>query len=252
MSNNSNLHAAKNVKNDEFYTQYEDIKKELENYKEFLKGKIIYCNCDKPDSNFVKFLNDVKGEWNIKEIYHTSIQEGIDFRSDKSINILKKCDIVISNPPFSLFRQYIAQLMEYEKKFIIIGNKNAITYKEFFPLLKDDKVWIGYNNVHNFVRPDGSFKKFGNIGWYTNLPVDKKVGLTLTEHYYEDDGITPKPESAEKYPKYDNYDAINVDRLKDIPCDYFPKIKIVDERELEAIKSSGVYFEILEVIEDEV
>lgn len=252
MSNNSNLHTAKNIKDDEFYTQYEDIKKELVNYKEYLKGKTIYCNCDMPESNFIKFLNDVKDEWKIKEIYHTSIQEGIDFRSDESIDILKRSDIVISNPPFSLFRQYISQLMEYKKKFLIIGNKNAITYKEFFPLLKNDKVWIGYNNVHNFVRPDGSIKKFGNVGWFTNLPVDKKVSLQLTARYYENDGITPKPESTEKYKKYDNYDAINVDRLADIPCDYFPKIKIVDERELETIKSSGVYFEILEEIEDEV
>lgn len=194
MSNNSNLHTAKNIKDDEFYTQYEDIKKELVNYKEYLKGKIIYCNCDMPESNFIKFLNDVKDEWKIKEIYHTSIQEGIDFRSDESIDILKRSDVVISNPPFSLFRQYISQLMEYKKKFLIIGNKNAITYKEFFPLLKDDKVWIGYNNVHNFVRPDGSIKKFGNVGWFTNLPVDKKVSLQLTARYYEDDGITPKLE----------------------------------------------------------
>lgn len=248
MSNNTNLHAAKNVKDDEFYTQYADVKKELENYKEHLKGKTIYCNCDMPESNFVKFLNDVKDEWGIKDVYHTSIQEGVDFRSDESIAILDKSDIVISNPPFSLWRQYIPQLMERNKKFLLIGNKNAITYKEFFPLLKDEKVWIGYNNVSTFVRPDGSTKKFGNIGWFTNLPVDKKVGLTLTEHYYEDDGITPKPDSATRYPKYDNYDAINVDKLKDIPCDYFPKEMIVTEEELEQLRASGTYFEIIEEI----
>ena len=248
MSNNSNLHAAKAVKDDEFYTSYEDVEKELLNYKEYLAGKTIYCNCDRPESNFVVFLNDVKDEWGIKEIYHTSIQEGVDFRSDESVEILKKSDVVISNPPFSLWREYIPQLMEYDKKFLLIGNKNCITYKEFFPLIKDNKVWVGYNNVHNFTRPDGSIKKFGNVGWFTNLPVDKKVKLELTAMYYEDDGVTPRPESATKYPKYDNYDAINVDRLADIPCDYYPEVKIVTEEELEQLKSSGVYFEILEEI----
>lgn len=248
MSNNSNLHKAKNAKDDEFYTSYEDIKKELLNYKEYLSGKNIYCNCDSPESNFVKFLNDVKDKWGIKEIYHTSIQEGVDFRSDESIEILKKSDIVISNPPFSLWREYIPQLMEYNKKFLVIGNKNCITYKEFFPLIKDNKVWIGYNNVHNFTRPDGSIKKFGNVGWFTNLPVNKKVKLELTARYYEDDGVTPRPESATKYPKYDNYDAINVDKLADIPCDYYPEEKIVTEEELEQLKASGIYFEILEEI----
>lgn len=248
MSNNSNLHAAKAVKDDEFYTSYEDVEKELLNYKEYLVGKTIYCNCDRPESNFVKLLNDVKDEWKIKEVYHTSIQEGVDFKSDESIEILKKSDVVISNPPFSLWREYIQQLMEHDKKFLLIGNKNCITYKEFFPLIKDNKVWVGYNNVHNFTRPDGSIKKFGNVGWFTNLPVDKKVKLELTARYYEDDGVTPRPESATKYPKYDNYDAINVDRLADIPCDYYSEVKIVTEEELKQLKSRGAYFEILEEI----
>lgn len=248
MSNNGNLHAAKTVKDDEFYTSYEDVKKELTNYKKYLTGKSIYCNCDTPESNFVKFLNDVKDEWGIKEIYHTSIQEGVDFRSDESVEILKKSDVVISNPPFSLWREYIPQLIKHDKKFLLIGNKNCITYKEFFPLIKDNKVWVGYNNVHDFTRPDGSIKRFGNVGWFTNLPVDKKVKLELTAKYYEDDGVTPRPESATKYPKYDNYDAINVDRLADIPCDYYPEVKIVTEEELEQLKLSGTYFEILEEI----
>ena len=100
-----------------------------------------------------------------------TLQQNGDFRSPESIELLKEADIVVTNPPFSLFREYIAQLMEYDKKFLIIGNKNAITYKEFFPLLKDNKVWIGYNNVKEFRQPDGSMKKFGNIGWYTNLDI---------------------------------------------------------------------------------
>ena len=97
-------------------------------------------------------------------------------------------------------------------KFLIIGNKNAITYKEFFPLLKDNKVWIGYNNVKEFRQPDGSMKKFGNIGWYTNLDIKKRhEELVLYKKY------TP-----EEYPKYDNYDAINVDKVSDIPHKYRP------------------------------
>ena len=103
-----------------------------------------------------------------------TLQQNGDFRSPESIELLKEADIVVTNPPFSLFREYIAQLMEYDKKFLIIGNKNAITYKEFFPLLKDNKVWIGYNNVKEFRQPDGSMKKFGNIGWYTNLDIKKR------------------------------------------------------------------------------
>ena len=108
------------------------------------------------------------------------------------------------------FREYVAALMEHKKKFLIIGNKNAITYKEFFPLLKDDEVWIGCTNVKEFLQPDGSIKKFGNIGWFTNLDVAKRhEKLILWKNY------TP-----EEYPKYDNYDAINVDKVSEIPCDY--------------------------------
>lgn len=100
--------------------------------------------------------------------------------------------------------------MEHKKKFLIIGNKNAITYKEFFPLLKNNEVWIGYTNVKEFLQPDGSVKKFGNIGWFTNLDIEKRhEKLILWKKY------TP-----EEYPKYDNYDAINVNKVAEIPCDY--------------------------------
>ena len=108
------------------------------------------------------------------------------------------------------FREYVAVLMEHQKKFLIIGNKNAITYKEFFPLLKNNEVWIGCTNVKEFLQPDGSIKKFGNIGWFTNLDVAKRhEKLILWKNY------TP-----EEYPRYDNYDAINVDKVSEIPCDY--------------------------------
>ena len=140
----------------------------------------------------------------------TPLKGNGDFRDEESLNLLDECDIVVTNPPFSLFRVYIAVLMEYQKKFLVIGNKNAITYKEFFPLLKDNKVWIGCTNVKEFLQPDGSIKKFGNIGWFTNLDVAKRhENLVLWKNY------TPK-----EYPKYDNYDAINVNKVSEIPCDY--------------------------------
>ena len=141
-----------------------------------------------------------------------TLQQNGDFRSPESIELLKEADIVVTNPPFSLFREYIAQLMEYDKKFLIIGNKNAITYKEFFPLLKDNKAWIGYNNVKEFRQPDGSMKKFGNIGWYTNLDIKKR----------HEEIVLYKKYTPEEYPKYDNYDAINVDKVSDIPHKYRP------------------------------
>lgn len=149
-----------------------------------------------------------------------------DFRSKECIELLKQADIVVTNPPFSLFREYVAQLMEYEKKFVIIGNYNAITYKEIFPLLKANQLWLGNgfsggnayfkiidsertfaNGVYN---EDTKLVKFRNCCWYTNLDIQKRhEELILYKRY------TP-----EDYPKYDNYDAINVDKVKEIPVDY--------------------------------
>lgn len=134
-----------------------------------------------------------------------------DFRSAECIELLKQADIVVTNPPFSLFREYIGQLMEYEKKFLIIGSMNAITYKEVFPLIKDNKVWLGFNNgAKEYIQPDGSKQKMGNTGWYTNLEITKRHEEIDLVRYY----------SPEEYPKYDNYNAINVGRTQDIPCDY--------------------------------
>ena len=150
-----------------------------------------------------------------------------DFRSAECVELLKEADIVVTNPPFSLFREYVAQLVEYDKKFIIIGSKNAITYKEVFSLIKENKVWLGNefsngnayfsipehysrewaNGVYN---PTTGLVKFRNVGWFTNLDLSKRhENLTLYKHY------TP-----EEYPHYDNYDAINVDKVAEIPCDY--------------------------------
>ncbi|KAA6307411.1 hypothetical protein EZS27_040919, partial [termite gut metagenome] len=142
--------------------------------------------------------------------------ENGDFRSEECIEILKNVDIVVTNPPFSLFREYVAQLIEYGNKFIIIGSDNAITYKEIFKQIKANNLWLGYNSPKKFYTTKEStsdIKSFGNISWYTNLTVNKSIkDLMLTKSYYGNE---------QDYPKYDNYDAINVDKLKDIPIDYF-------------------------------
>lgn len=232
MSRNSNLNKANKAKNDEFYTMLSDIEAELQHYENHFKDKTVYCNCDNPEqSNFWQYFEanferldlaalvstyyDKDGN-SFCTVSHTSgikqykLKGNGDFRSQECIDILKEADIVVTNPPFSLFREYVGQLIEYEKKFLIIGSQNAITYKEFFPLLKNNKVWLGYNGVKQFVEPNGEIKKFGNICWYTNLPIVKRnKSIKLTKHY-----------NSEGYPRYDNYDAINVDKTKNIPIDY--------------------------------
>ena len=133
-----------------------------------------------------------------------------DFRSVNAKMYLEMADIVVTNPPFSLFREYVAQLMEYNKKFLIIGNMNAITYKEIFPYIMESKLWLGMNHISEFIQPDGNKKKFGNILWFTNLPNQKRTEpMELWKEY-----------NPEVYPKYDNYDAINVDKTYMIPKDY--------------------------------
>lgn len=150
-----------------------------------------------------------------------------DFRSDECIILLKEADIVVTNPPFSLFREYVAQLVDYDKKFIIIGSKNAITYKDIFALIQEDRLWLGYgfpngnayfkipeeysrewaSGVYN---PETGLVKFRNVGWFTNLDFEKRhKSLTLYKQY------TPA-----EYPHYENYDAINVDRVAEMPDDY--------------------------------
>ena len=204
---NRNLNTAKKKKNDEFYTQYEDVKKEVDHYADQLKDKIIFCNCDDSNqSDFYKYFSDNFDILGLKEL----ISSNADFRSEESIEILKECDIVITNPPFSLFREYIAQLMEYDKKFLVIGSYNAITYKEVFGFIKENKIWLGVSpRSMNFNKSDGSIDVV-NASWFTNLDNRKR---------HEDLILYKKYNSAE-YPKYDNYDAINVNVTKDIPCDF--------------------------------
>ena len=170
---------------------------------------------------------------NAEEIGVIPLKGDGDFRSDECIELLKEADIVVTNPPFSLFREYVAQLVEYEKKFLIIGNKNAITYKEIFPLIKDNRLWLGFRPMsldmlfdvpeeskEEMLREgkegskyrivDGRFKARTASVWFTNLDHKKR----------HEDIILYKKYTPEEYPKYDNYDAINVDKVADIPMDY--------------------------------
>ena len=151
-----------------------------------------------------------------------------DFRSPECLELLRQADIVVTNPPFSLFREFVAQLVEEKKKFLIIGNMNAITYKEIFPLIKENKLWLGYgfqagnaffkisggdstNYAKGVYDSDTNLVKFRNCHWYTNLDHSKRHEPLILYREY----------SPEAFPKYDNYDAINVDKVTDIPADYY-------------------------------
>lgn len=259
MAKNSNLTAAKKAKNDEFYTQLTDIEKELVHYHSQLRDKIIFCNCDDPEwSNFWRYFDLNFDFIGIKALVathydpekptykleirrdpvtgaklppvRTDLKQNGDFRSPECVELLKSCDVVVTNPPFSLFREYVAQLIQYGKKFIIIGNMNAITYKEIFPLIKDNRLWYGpsiSSGDREFGVPDSyplqaagfrvdeqgkKYIRVKGVRWYTNLDHAKRhEPLALFRRYADDPG---------KYPKYDDYDAINVDKTADIPEDY--------------------------------
>ena len=170
-SANANLHKAKDAKNDEFYTQLTDVAKELMHYKAHFKDKIVLCNCDDPTwSAFWKYFHLNFAELGLKKLISThydreeatykmeytggndnDIDVGVktplegngDFRNQECLDLLDECDIVVTNPPFSLFREYVAVLMEHKKKFLILGNMNALTYKEIFPLIRDNQLWYG-------------------------------------------------------------------------------------------------------------
>ena len=230
---NANLNKAKKVKNDEFYTRYEDIEVEVMEYKEQFQDKIVYLPCDSLKSEFWSFFINNFQSFGLKKLIATHyekdgqsykvwtndgnniIQEDLigdgDFRSPECIEILKECDIVCTNPPFSLFREFVNVIMTHGKQCLIIGNQNAFAYKEIFPLIKDNKLWTGYNMVKEFNQPDGSVKKFGNVCWFTNMTISKRnEELVLTKSYNPID-----------YPKYDNYDAIEVGKVVNIPKDYY-------------------------------
>ncbi|MCX6844481.1 MAG: adenine-specific methyltransferase EcoRI family protein [candidate division WOR-3 bacterium] len=307
---NQGLGAAKAAKQDEFYTQYVDIQKEVEAYLEFdtdtFRGKVVYCNCDDPfESNFFKYFAANFNKLGLKKLVSTSYDGspiagqgtlfpeynegngkrqkpkalavildyvkdedgdgaaniddvklflkrnkaarialkgddkygGGDFRSPECITLLKEADIVVTNPPFSLFREYVAQLVEYRKKFVIIGNLNAITYKEIFPLIKANKLWLGVDNGGTKwfqVQEDYDIKtesrkkivngtkyfSMGSIMWFTNLDHGRRHQklplMTMAENLKFSKNLRGKA----AYDRYDNYDAIEVGTYKEIPSDY--------------------------------
>lgn len=228
---NENLRKAQTAKNDEFYTQYQDIEKEILQYD--LRGKKVLCNCN--DGLTSEFLNYFVNNFDCLELdelvcltynkdgkaYKYTKRPKVDlmveqligsgaFDSQEGRDALAACDIVITNPPFSQFRDFVNLILSYKKDFLIIGSKNAITYKEFFPLLMSGKVHIGNFNVSTFKQPDGTDKKFGNIGWFTTLSVAKAAQpIPLTATY-----------DPQNYPTYDNFRAIEVSRTANIPKDY--------------------------------
>ena len=245
---NENLHKAKEAKNDEFYTQLNDVSEELRHYKEHFKDKIIFCNCDDPTwSAFWRYFHLNFGHLGLKKLISThydrekptykmeytggndnDIEAGVktplegngDFRNQECIDLLKEADIVVTNPPFSIAREdFIPQLFEYKKKFLIIGDLNWVTYKIIFPLLKNNEMWMGYSAVKEFLQPDGTIKKFGNKLWFTNLDIKKRhEKLILWKNY-----------TSAEFPRYDNYDAINVDKVSNIPCDYCESWEVTED-----------------------
>ena len=333
---NKNLSNAKKAKNDEFYTQFSDIQKEIGAYLEFnpdtFRKKVVYCNCDDPfESNFFRYfvlnfnklglkqlittsykpspvantqlelfgddktlikskgrpkinanklsINEVRdidgdGEFNLKDVAEqlrankhnewAPLDGDGDFRSDESINLLKQSDIVVTNPPFSLFREYIKQLTDYDKKFLIIGNLNAIIYKEVFPLLKENKVWLGNNykvnagamffeipeNIANLeqvseIKTNESGKKVyvtrvQGVRWFTNLDHGRRhQPLPLMTKAEVIKFVMKKP-----FETYDNYDAIDVSLVKNIPSDYSGimgvPVSILDKYSPEQFKIIGI------------
>ena len=258
MAKNTNLTDAKKAKNDEFYTRIDDVEKELKHYKDFFRGKKVLCNCNdgklngswsafaqyfsmnfehlglekltcvsynenghgikyayQGDKNGNRIADDI--EWEVTELKGHG-----DFSDEEGCQMMQECDVVVTNPPFSLFRDFVAQLVRYDKKFLIIGNQNAVTFKEIFPLVKENKVWWGVNCVRWFIMPNNTDKKVkvneseeklaegARSRWFTNIAHNRhNLPLDLYKKYNPND-----------YPKYDNYNSINVDKTSDIPCDY--------------------------------
>lgn len=265
MSRNADLNKAKDAKKDDFYTTRQDIEAELCSYADHFRGKIIYCNCDDPvSSEFWQFFVRNFKPYGLKKLMATHYEpneknyaysleitedtngDGIvdmqdeptikqlpcngDFRSAACIELLKEADIIVTNPPFSLFREYMAQLIEYGKKFVIIGSLNAVKYKDIFPYIKNNEIWLG-QSIHSgdrmFYVPDDyplnasscgidpetgrKYIRVKGVRWFTNLDVPYRHDkIDLRGNYY----------SPDKYPKYYNYDAIDISKVEDIPCDY--------------------------------
>lgn len=239
-SKNSNLHRAKKAKNDEFYTRYEDIEAEVMKYRKYFRDKVVYLPCDDPiekKSEFWSFFVNNFDAFGIKKLIATYYNENGktykiwidrdningsdirqeelagdgDFRSPECVEILRECDIVCTNPPFSLMKEFLPLILRYNKQFLVIGPLNAITYKKIFPYVLEKRIWAGYNNVRHFKDPEGNDRTMGNTFWYTNLP-----NRSLT-----DEIVLTKKYDSSKYDVFDERpDIININRVADIPTNY--------------------------------
>lgn len=243
--NNKSMQAAKVNKNDEFYTRIEDIEDEISMHEDYVRqfeGKTVLCNCDDPEwSNFFLFFRlhfkqlklkkvifthyemngspSYKLEWDGSYIGYdtlnlvkTPLEGNGDFRSPECVALLDECDVVVTNPPFSLLREFIGLIIDHKKDMVIIANEVQCTSKEIFPLFQSGKLNFGYNHVKEFRTPDGT-KKLGTVAWFTTFKLDK---------YNEELPLCCQYEGHEdEYPKYDNYDAIEVNQIRRIPRDYF-------------------------------
>ena len=256
MPTNETLHNAKVGKNNEFYTLLDDVETELCHYSDKFRNKTVLCNCDDSNSAFWEYFHTHFAELGLKKLIAThydttyptyarlyeggndSIIESCDtkqltgngdFRSDECLDFLEEADIVVTNPPFTMFKEMMALLMHFQKQFLIIGSMNALSYKEIFPLFRDNKVWYGvsiHSGDRKFYVPNSyplnasgcgidptngkRFIKVKGVRWFTNLDHQfKHKPLALSKRY-----------APEDYPLYDNFDAININSYKDIPCDY--------------------------------
>lgn len=281
---NRNLSQAKTKKNDEFYTQYTDVQKEVNVYLEFdrdvFRDKTILLPCDDPEwSNFTKFFVQHFEEFGLKKLISTSyaieskridlewqptlfetenpnydidktkikgkiftlerdtdkngkididdlewryLDDDGDFRSDEVKALRDEADIIITNPPFSLFREFLSWIMEAGKQFLIIGNMNAVTYKEVFPLIKSNKIWMGVKSgAKEYLKPDGEIQKMGNTCWFTNLEHGRRHQplqlMTMADNIKYSRHIEIKDVG---YIKYENFDAIDVPFTDAIPSDF--------------------------------
>jgi modification methylase ecoRI (adenine-specificmethyltransferase ecoRI) len=287
------LNTAKKQKKDEFYTTLEDIEKELVHYTSYFEDKVVFCNCDDPDhSNFyLYFLNNFKklklkrlialpyvenscskativdnfGDRTLLKVQY--LRGDGDFRSRDSLRLLKEADIVVTNPPFSLFREFIDKMYEYDKKFLIIGNINALSYKNVISRLKTNEIRLGISitsgdrkfwvpddyplnasscgvekvNVGNKVI-EKPFIRVPGVRWFTNFPIHKPLENRVFNHKY----------SLEKYPKYDNFDAIEVAKSSEVPTDYYGlmgvPITFMDKFDSEEFEFIGPDYEFAKVV----
>lgn len=271
----TSTHEARARKHDEFYTQLKDIDDELSHYVDHFKGKSVFCKCDDPATSeffryFVRnfkflqmkelfsthykkkgasyslsydgqsesperFLNWIRTDGGMVSRYHRHLKENGDFRSEECVEMLKKSDIVVTNPPFSLFREYFDQLMEYKKKFLIIANINAVGYRDIWPRIRDGEVWLGAQkkrgatfmlSPNEKIRSSSGYEKDGTkyawvstAIWLTNLSHDRRKNdrIELTKRWSRDKGI---------YQKYDNYNAIDVPLVAGIPEGYEGKMGV--------------------------